>query len=129
MYKILLSLRTKLSGPDTRHTWLQEPMRFEDAYGRVWPIPVEFDYPMMEGALKGKFRKGPGKRLVEKGLWQLFEPSNAQNILSTNNWEPVPGMRITMAMIIPQIDSSILCPRLNCTSNLFTDALGGGKIW
>ena len=71
MYKIILSLRSNLSGPDTCHIWFQEPMRFEDAYGRVWPIPVEYDFAMMEGALQGKFRKGPGKKRVEKGLWQL----------------------------------------------------------
>jgi hypothetical protein len=44
MYNVLLSVRSRLSEPDTRHTWFQEPMRFEDAYGRVWPIPVEYDY-------------------------------------------------------------------------------------
>jgi hypothetical protein len=44
MYNVLLSVRTRLSEPDTCHTWLQEPMRFEDAYGRLFPIPAEFDY-------------------------------------------------------------------------------------
>jgi hypothetical protein len=46
MYNVLLSVRSRLSEPDTRHTWLQKPMRFEDAYGGVLPIPVEYDYPV-----------------------------------------------------------------------------------
>jgi len=43
---MILWIRTRLTEPDTRHTWLQDPMRFEDAYGRVFPIPAEFDYPV-----------------------------------------------------------------------------------
>lgn len=46
IYNTVLWVRTRLSEPDTRHTWLQEPMRWEDAYGRVFPIPAEFDYPV-----------------------------------------------------------------------------------
>lgn len=44
MYNVMLSIRSRLAEPDTRHTWLQKPIQFEDAYGRFWPIPVEFDY-------------------------------------------------------------------------------------
>jgi hypothetical protein len=44
IYNAVLWVQTRLSEPDTRHTWLQEPMRWEDAYGRVFPIPAEFDY-------------------------------------------------------------------------------------
>jgi hypothetical protein len=84
---------------------------------------------MMEGALRGHFRKGRGSSLVKHGQWQLFNPSKAQTVLSAENWEPIPGMKITMAMIIPQFDDEIVCPRLNCSSKICTDALGGGKIW
>ncbi|CZR67156.1 uncharacterized protein PAC_17055 [Phialocephala subalpina] len=128
IYNAILWVQTHLSKPDTRHTWLQEPMRWEDAYGRVFPIPVEFDYPMMEGALRGHFREGRGKKLVERNQWQLFDPSNPRTIFSAENWEPFPGMKITMAMIIPQYDDQMVCPRLNCSSKSYTEALGGGKI-
>jgi hypothetical protein len=104
-------------------------MKFEDAYGRVWPIPVEYSYRMMEGAVRGKFLTGPGRALVEKNQWQLLDSTNKWKIFSPNNWDPIPGMNITMAMLVPQKDDSILCPRLNCPSNSYTDAVGGGKIW
>jgi hypothetical protein len=84
---------------------------------------------MMEGALRGKFQKGRGKRLVERDQWQLFDSTNPRTVFSAENWEPIPGMKITMAMIIPQSDDMMVCPRLNCASKLYTDALGGGKIW
>ncbi|KAH6713055.1 hypothetical protein BKA61DRAFT_68580 [Leptodontidium sp. MPI-SDFR-AT-0119] len=125
IYKILLFLRSNLPGPDTRHTYFQEPTRLEVAYGRIWP--VEYDFAMMEGVLRGKFRKGPGKRLVERDMWQLFETSNAQSVLSASNWWPLPGLEITMAMMVPGRDNSLSCPRLNCSSNSFNDTLGGGK--
>ncbi|PVH68040.1 hypothetical protein DL98DRAFT_662356, partial [Cadophora sp. DSE1049] len=128
IHNTVLWVRNRLSQPDTRHTWLQEPMRWEDAYGRVFPIPAEFDYPMMEGALRGHFRDGRGKKLVERNQWQLFDPSSPGTVFSAENWDPFPGMKITMAMIIPQFDDQMVCPRLNCSSKSYTDAPGGGKI-
>jgi hypothetical protein len=84
---------------------------------------------MMEGVLLGKFQSGRGKRLVERGQWQLFDSTNTRNIITANNWEPIPGMKITMAMIIPQTGDMMICPRLSCASKTYNDALGGGKIW
>jgi hypothetical protein len=34
----------KVPTPDTRYTWAQAPVRFEDALGRVMPIPSEYDW-------------------------------------------------------------------------------------
>jgi hypothetical protein len=34
----------KLPDPDIRYTWAQAPVRFEDALGRVIPIPSEYDW-------------------------------------------------------------------------------------
>ena len=30
--------------PDLRYTWFQDPIKFEDAMGRVIPIPSEYDW-------------------------------------------------------------------------------------
>jgi hypothetical protein len=125
----MVLIRSRLCGPDNSHTWFQEPMRFEDPYGRILPIPVEYSYMMIEGLVRGKFRSGRGKSLVERDQWQLFDSTNTKHIFSPENWEPIPGMRITMAMIIPQRSDDMLCPRLNCPSSSYTDASGGGKSW
>lgn len=29
---------------DTRHTWAQAPVKFEDALGRIFPVPSEYDW-------------------------------------------------------------------------------------
>lgn len=129
MYNILIVVRSRLHELDTRHTWFQEPMKLEDAYGRVWPIPAEYDFFMVEGALRGKFRDGRGKALVERNQWQLFDSTNTQHVFYSHNWDPLPGMEITMAMIIPQQDDNFICPKLDCKSNEFKKALAGGQNW
>ena len=30
--------------PDTQHTWFQPPVKFEDALGRVLPVPSEYKW-------------------------------------------------------------------------------------
>lgn len=41
----LLSEATRNTQPlDTRHTWAQAPVKFEDALGRVFPVPSEYDW-------------------------------------------------------------------------------------
>jgi hypothetical protein len=84
---------------------------------------------MVEGVIRGKFESGRGQSLVKRNQWQLFDSADANTIFSESNWEPVPGMRITMAMIIPQLDKEMSCPNLNCASKYYKDALGGGKTW
>jgi hypothetical protein len=33
-----------LPSPDLRHTWAQAPVKFEDALGRIIPVPSEYDW-------------------------------------------------------------------------------------
>ena len=44
----IMAMVTKLQScpphPDTSHTWFQEPVRFEDALGRIIPIPSEYNW-------------------------------------------------------------------------------------
>lgn len=34
----------RLPQPNASHTWFQDPIRFEDALGRVFPIPSEYSW-------------------------------------------------------------------------------------
>jgi len=36
-------LQNASRSPDLRYTWVQEPVKFEDALGRVIPVPSEYD--------------------------------------------------------------------------------------
>ena len=47
IYSIVLELQTYTAVPGIRHTWYQEPVKFEDALGRLLPIPFEYDYAML----------------------------------------------------------------------------------
>jgi len=104
-------------------------MRLEDAYGRIWPVPAEYDYSMVEGLLRGKFLHGRGRQFVEENQWQLFDPSDSQKVFSRESWEPIPGMKITMALILQSTYYRMCCPRLDCHSEMYMNATGGGKHW
>ena len=39
---LVTQLQAMAPRPDIRHTWFQEPARFEDALGRILPIPSEY---------------------------------------------------------------------------------------
>lgn len=40
----VIHLETKYPSPELRYTWFQEPVRFEDALGRLFPIPSEYNW-------------------------------------------------------------------------------------
>ena len=37
--------------PDLAHTWAQAPIKFEDALGRIMPVPSEYDWDVSSIAL------------------------------------------------------------------------------
>src|SRR2546423_4329426 len=40
----MVKLQTTTPSPDLRYTWAQDPVRFEDAMGRSFPIPSEYNW-------------------------------------------------------------------------------------
>lgn len=84
---------------------------------------------MVEAVVRARFREGRGKRLVEKNQWQLLDPRNTRRHIDADTWEFIPGMKITMAMVIPQIDQNMRCLRPGCPSTAYLKAPGDGSIW
>lgn len=41
---LMVKLQSGSSSPELRYTWVQEPVRFEDALGRVIPVPSEYNW-------------------------------------------------------------------------------------
>lgn len=41
---IVVKLQSSGPSPNLRYTWVQEPVRFEDAMGRLIPIPSEYNW-------------------------------------------------------------------------------------
>ena len=40
----IINIQSSSPSPELRYTWVQEPVRFEDAMGRVIPIPSEYNW-------------------------------------------------------------------------------------
>jgi hypothetical protein len=49
-YNLLVSIQTSLPSPNTRHTFFQDPMQVEDAFGRLFPVPVEYNWEVSADA-------------------------------------------------------------------------------
>ncbi|PMD53239.1 uncharacterized protein K444DRAFT_541923 [Hyaloscypha bicolor E] len=128
-YNLLLSLQTNISVASTAHTWLQSRMRVEDPFGIPFPVPTEYDYAMLEAVIRARFREGKGKDLVAHDQWELFDTSNPSISINSNKWQFFPGMKITMAMILPRFNSEMRCPRPGCHSTTYLEAPGGGMLW
>jgi hypothetical protein len=54
IYNLLVSIQTKLPTPDTRHTFFQDPMQVEDAFGHLFPVPVEYNWEVSVGSEESK---------------------------------------------------------------------------
>ncbi|KAH7312841.1 hypothetical protein BKA65DRAFT_516763 [Rhexocercosporidium sp. MPI-PUGE-AT-0058] len=110
----------KLPDPDIRHTWAQAPVRFEDALGRVIPIPSEYDWDKVEAVIHAQFKRGPGNQKVRSREYELYDGTFADiAIIKEQNFCPIPGMSIVMAFILGQYAGSEYCPRLGCKSKSF----------
>ncbi|KAF2835247.1 hypothetical protein M501DRAFT_942486 [Patellaria atrata CBS 101060] len=130
---ILTDIQTSGPVPNLQYTWFQEPVRFEDAMGRVFPVPSEYTWGKLRAVLVEQFRNGPGYEKVLAGEFELFNSMDStQDISGHEDSETlIPGMRITMAIIIGQYDwrGSNRCPRPGCKSTTFEPHKGGGSSW
>lgn len=135
--------------PNLQHTWFQEPIRFEDALGRIIPIPSEYNWGVyssyvnlayraltqiqkLEAIIRDQFSNGPGSTKVLSAEYELFHTNNSSELISRSNFESLtPGMSITMAIIIGQYGEGSLerCPRPGCPAKESTSLQAGGKLW
>jgi hypothetical protein len=79
-----------------------------------------------------QFSTGLGHDKVFSGEYELFNNIDSEIDLSRDNFTNVglvPGMNITMAIIIGQYGESGRCPRTDCKSRSFIDGAMGGNPW
>lgn len=132
MYNVLLELRFSQPTADTRWTFFQSPVRFEDALGRVFPVPSEYSFEELELLIKHRFKEGPGREQVEAGDYELFNQKNSKQTISSSSFLKtlLPGMRVNMAILIEGASKTLeVCPMPRCGSQNTEAALGGGWIW
>lgn len=104
----------------------------EDALGRKFPVPSEYDYSLLDAIIKHKFQDGPGAVQVAAGDYEIMDAKNRLHILSVDS-QLRPGCSVTMAILVDKPPSTILtderCPMPRCQSTKTTKAPGGGRLW
>ncbi|CZR68156.1 uncharacterized protein PAC_18055 [Phialocephala subalpina] len=110
-----------LPPPDLDHTWAQPPVKFEDALGRRFLIPSEYDWDKIEAVIQAQFKKGPGSAKVRSGDYELFYRRSGHSIMESNFFGLIPGSYITMTIIIGRYQGQGLisegCTRIGCRSS------------
>lgn len=124
--QILSYISNIQNGPmniDIRHTWFQEPIKLEDALGRLIPIAPEYGWTVrtlfhfpgvgsrilskrqtFQAIIKEQFKSGPGNEKGQAGEYELFcTEDSSKNI--TEQTLPLlgPGASITMAIVIGRV--------------------------
>ena len=133
IYGVVVEIRgTLLSRPDTRWTFLQDPVLVEDAIGRKFPVPSEYDFALLDRIIRHKFETGPGSTPVRQGDYQIMDARDRELVLSLQS-HLRPGGSLIMAILIGKPPPGILtdraCPMPHCASSKTTEAEGGGRIW
>lgn len=145
---LVTQLQTTSTRPDTSHTWFQEPARFEDALGRILPIPSEyawsvgFSYPRADSGLPrgqkvkaiivDQFSHGPGSDKVKAGEYLLYNVLDDFQVLSFRDDEVlIPGMSIRMTLVVGRYEpkSPGRCPRAGCKSTSVKRNRDEGNFW
>jgi hypothetical protein len=128
----MLEIRSALlAAPDTRLTFFQDPVRFEDALGRMTLFPSEFSVIDREAIVERRFQEGPGKLHVQAGDYELCNTRNTSQVISASDGVGLlPGMKVRMAIVIKRSTSSgDLCPMPQCGSSNTESVSGGGRKW
>ncbi|KAL5374992.1 hypothetical protein PMIN02_012127 [Paraphaeosphaeria minitans] len=124
---ILFEIRSARS-IDTRWTFFQSYYVFEDALGRVYPIPSEYDMDLIRTIVKSKFRRMPGYRQILLGNYELFNSRNTRHLISEDTYIQ-PGATISMAIVLNTPSTGTgRCPVPDCRSTHCEDRQEGGKI-
>jgi len=123
---------------DTRWTHFQAPVKFEDALGRIYPVPSEYTVNELKVLIRYKFREGPGFSEVEDGQYELIDGRNRKSIISAGTpVQLLPGQELVMSIVLKSrlmSETSMAtehdrCPIPQCGSRSTTPWPSGGKRW
>ena len=126
------AIRASMTTVDVRHTFFQDPVRVEDALGRIWPFPSEYSVVELEAIVYQKFLGQPGEEEVKAGSYEIFNQRNHEQIISSEySFGLLPGMNVRMAIVM-QSDVSAkepICPNASCDSSDIKEVSTGGYEW
>lgn len=138
----------RLPQPNASHTWFQDPIRFEDALGRAFPIPSEYSWSVglppvsiehrvkdsdqkVHAIIHDQFATGPGSQKVKSREYLLYNSLDMRRPLQQGHGHLPPGIRMTMTFILGTYRPPAFrgCPRSQCLSPLSIDDGFGGRFW
>jgi hypothetical protein len=133
IYGVVVEIRgAVLNRPDIRWAFLQDPVLVEDALGRKFPVPSEYDFTLLDRIIQHKFEEGPGSAQVSQGDYQIRDAKDRHLVLSSQS-RLRPGCSLIMAILIGKPPPGILtdraCPMPRCSSMETIQAEGGGRLW
>jgi ubiquitin domain-containing protein len=102
----------------------------EDPFGHKFPVPSEYDFPLLQASIRQKF-SGDGliPKMVQGGEYELSYASNSSQIISVES-RFKPGSQVIMAVILSKlIANRELCPMPRCNSAEAKAVSGGGYRW
>src|SRR2546421_68394 len=92
-------------------------------YAAVIPWPVRYEraktYTELEAVITAQFSTGPGQEMVFAGEYELFDNDTVLSQDDFKNAPLLPGMSITMAIVVGQYGELARCPRPGCKSLSF----------
>ncbi|KAK3902573.1 hypothetical protein C8A05DRAFT_33716 [Staphylotrichum tortipilum] len=131
IYIIIQEIRgAVLTRPDIRWAFLQEPVLVEDALGRKFPVPSEYDFSLLDRIIRHKFDTGPGSAEVKHGDYQILDAKKRDSALSPQS-RLRPGSLLLMALLVGKPPSALAdraCPMPHCTSVRTIQVEGGGRV-
>ncbi|PMD27113.1 hypothetical protein NA56DRAFT_697277 [Hyaloscypha hepaticicola] len=77
----------------------KEPPRFDNAFGRTIPIPVEYGWSKLEAIIRDQFSSSPGKEKAFAGEYEIFNTEDSSILITPQNYSFLrPSASITMDM-------------------------------
>ncbi|KAE9362640.1 hypothetical protein N431DRAFT_424419 [Stipitochalara longipes BDJ] len=112
-YKILLNIQTRLPR-DFGPCWVQEPVTFIDALGRVAPIHIELvnSWEVFEVSLEARFLNLPRANKIKSGEYAISDSASKRDLVRSQAFTSafLPGRRINMSMLFQEYRSDNSCP-------------------
>jgi len=127
IYAVVLEIRDSRRAVDTGWAFFQDPFVVEDAFGRKFPMPSDFDFYMMEQYIRHRFREGAGSQDVALGNYELLRSKQRSSIITTTS-QLLPGTAIVMVIIVER-NTENSCPMGRCNSTQSIPCPSGGFTW
>jgi hypothetical protein len=122
-YNVLLDIQSRIPR-EFKPCWIQDPVVFTDALGRIMPIHVELinSWEVFEKVLSARFVHHPGERKIARKEVAFQDRYMGKDFERCDSFDAcfLPGRRIDMSMVFKQKYPCSSCPKCGleteCTS-------------